>query len=110
MRLTAGRTKLAKMRTLFGAEDPKSAIHAGRGEPETGRWFRSICSAVRRKADAAGGAPPPKAAIPLSTIAVEPNVLPPPLPHNRARSADPDNLNLNGISDLLPVLVAGPCG
>jgi len=43
-------------------------------------------------------------------MAVEPDVLPPPLPRNRARLADRDNLDFNGISDLLPVLVAGPRG
>ena len=37
-------------------------------------------------------------------MAVEPDVLPPSLPRHHVKSADRDNLDLDGIGDLLPVL------
>jgi len=49
------------VRSLMRRIDPKAVIYTGCGEPETGRWFRSIRAAVKRRADTAGGARLPKA-------------------------------------------------
>lgn len=62
---------IANLAAIVGRMDPKSAVRAGLAPPESGRRFRSVCPAARRKADAADRDHRPKAAGPLSTSFAE---------------------------------------